>query len=311
MSPHKPPPWDEVEIEAIAERIKKRLNAQGLPARSRTVEKLGRARAERAINLLGPHLLPLINRVEVRLSGARPVDPDLMPAEWRQFRRLDRYELVGVVDVLSHIEIATVPSSNRFVAEVTEKVVSWPPEFEVIVDYKGMRRPTVTSHKGRLGLETYEWQLQNYAHLRERQRAGAPVIAGVLIFVNELLPTASDLQAWRSETKASLTDIPIPADAIWRRAEDVPNEMKLRRAIQVTAVTRDSRNQALERFDSIVRDIEICRASEAAGRLISQAWPPNPADKATCDACDERTFCRGYANKYLRGGKLRPNLPSA
>jgi hypothetical protein len=293
VSRQNPPPWTASEIEAIVDRIKRRLDARGPPARSRDLEKLGRNRAERAINLLGPHLLPLISRAEVRLSGARPIDIALMPAEWRQHRLLDRYELVGIVDMLSHIELAREGAENWFVAEVTSKVASPPQEFEVIVDYKGMRRPAVESRKGRLGLSTYESQLQNYAYLRERQRAGAPVVAGVLIFLNELLPTAADLQAWRSETEAGVADLPIPFGARWRRAQEVPDDMKLRRAIHLTAVTPESRDRALQRFDSIVRNIEARRALEAAGRPISEAGVPNPEDKATCDACDERASCPG------------------
>ena len=309
--PAVPPPWKQAEIDAIVERIKKRLQAQGLPARSRNVEKLGSDRAERAINLLGPHLLPLISRAEVLLRGARPIDARRMSPEWRQYRCVDRYELVGIVDVLSHVELQEAGASNLFVDQVCNRVPSLPSKFEIIVDYKGMRRPALTSRRGRLGLPIYEWQLQNYAHLRERQRSGVPVVAGVLVFLNELLPSTGDLQAWRTETSSNLTDVPLPPHAKWRSAADVPDEMKLRRAIHVTAVTVASRNEALARFDEIVQKIEACRAAEAAGRPIHKAWPPKPDDKGTCDACDERTFCPGYAGKHLSGAKLRPSLPHA
>jgi hypothetical protein len=173
-----------------------------------------------------------------------------------------------------------------------------------------MRRPAKRTHEGRSGLPIYEWQLQDYAHLRERQNVGTPVIAGILIFTNELLPTTSDLQKWQSETDDNLTDVSIPKGARWRRAEDVPIDMKLRRAIHVTAVTAESREEALKRFDSIIRKIEVCRALEATGKPISSVWPPNPKDKATCDACDERTFCPGYADRHNGGSELWPTLPS-
>src|SRR5262249_5712361 len=95
-------PWPDEEVKQIADMIIKRLKAGGLLARSSQLEQLGRLRAEKAINLLGPHLLPLINRVEVRLSGTRPIDRSKMPAEWAEYRNMDRYELVGVIDVVSH-----------------------------------------------------------------------------------------------------------------------------------------------------------------------------------------------------------------
>src|SRR5262249_40909056 len=160
-------PWQMSEVEEISDRISKRLKAQGLLARSGVLEELGKRRAERALNLLGPHLLPLISRVEVRLSGARPIDSTDMPRGWREHGNVDRYELVGVVDVVSHVELSTSSPTNPLVSEVRRVVPDLPPEFEIIVDYKGMRRPSTKRQHGRLDLATYEWQLQNYATLRE------------------------------------------------------------------------------------------------------------------------------------------------
>src|ERR1043166_2671312 len=86
-----PPPWPSEEADEISERVCKRLRAQGLLARSNRLEELGFRRAERAINLLGPHLLPLISRVEVRLSGARSIDRSKMSRRWNEHRNVDRY----------------------------------------------------------------------------------------------------------------------------------------------------------------------------------------------------------------------------
>ena len=115
------PPWPLEKIEVITKRVHARLKAQGLLARSRKLEELGDLRVERAINLLGPHLLPLINRVEVRLSGARGINVAAMPQAWKQNRRLDRYELVGVVDVLTNIELSKVSTANPLVAARSKK----------------------------------------------------------------------------------------------------------------------------------------------------------------------------------------------
>ena len=105
------------------------MKAQCLHARSSDLEKLGKERAERAINLLGPHLLPLINRVEVRLSGARPIDPGQMPTEWKEYRNLDRYELVGVIDVVSAraclLRLACTMLMGRFVL-IVQRATSGP-----------------------------------------------------------------------------------------------------------------------------------------------------------------------------------------
>src|SRR5262249_29795870 len=142
---------------------------------------------------------------------------------------------------------------------------------------------------GRLDLASYEWQLQNYAYLRERQGEGPPVAACVLLFLNELHPTADDLKKWRSETEAGLTDVGMESD--WRSPDEIPADVKFKRMIHVTAVTSHSRGVALEEFDRVVQKIELCRGREAAGFSLFQAWPGNAEDKATCDACDAKMFC--------------------
>jgi hypothetical protein len=224
---------------AAGGRIRKRLRAQGFPARDAEVEDVGAKRAERAVNMLGPYLLPLISRVEVRLSGARTIDQKLMPKEWSIFRNLDRYELVGIVDVVSRVELGNSAEDNPLVLAVRNAVKrNLPAEFEIIVDYKGMRRPTKKRQHGRLDLATYEWQLQNYANLRERQREGPEVVAGLLLFLNELYPTKDDIQKWKSETEDHTIDIPF--DSQWRQPSDIPDEEKLKRAIYITAVTAES-----------------------------------------------------------------------
>ena len=72
---------------------------------------------------------------------------------------------------------------------------SLPPKFEVILDYKGMRRPPVPTPGAPNSLWTqYEWQLQTYGELRRTQPDALTVVAGVLLYVNELHPTRSDLE---------------------------------------------------------------------------------------------------------------------
>ena len=79
------------------------MGARGLYAWSPDLEALGDERATVAVQELGPHLFPLIHRAEVRLTGAR-----MLPAieDKYQFRVADRYEMVGVVDVVTHVELA-------------------------------------------------------------------------------------------------------------------------------------------------------------------------------------------------------------
>jgi hypothetical protein len=174
-------------------------------------------------------LLPLINRVEVRLSGARTIALTRVTKSWVERRNVDRYEFVGVVDVVSNVELERVQAPNPLVEAVRKVVPTLPAKFEIIVDYKGMRRPSTIRKDGRLDLASYEWQLQNYAYLRERQGEGPPVAAGVLLFLNELHPTLSDVSEGRRETQKNLTDI--PHNLAWKSPEQIPDTEKIVRTI--------------------------------------------------------------------------------
>jgi hypothetical protein len=247
--------------------------------------------------------------VEVRLSGARAIDKSRMPKGWREYRNLDRYELVGVVDVVSHVELETGSLANPLVAALRRAVPNLPPEFEIIVDYKGMRRPATKRQHGCLDLATYEWQLQNYANLRERQREGPTVLAGVLLFLNELLPTRTDMREWIEESRNGATDI--PCERSWVQPDDVPNETRLSRALHIAVVSPTSQRKALTEFDAVVQKIEVCRGNEIRSQSLFTAWKGNPEDKSTCDACDAKTFCPEL--KKIPGRRIYslPRFPSA
>jgi hypothetical protein len=126
-------------------------------------------------------------------------------------------------------------------------------------------------------------------------RDGPPVAAGVLLFLNELHPTLTDIETWRRETQEGVTDIVHNPE--WKSAELIPEDKKIERMIHVTAVTPESRQRALSEFDNVVRKIEICRGEEANGKNLFEAWPGNSEDKATCDACDANTFCPSLKGK--------------
>src|SRR5262249_48325675 len=104
------PPWSIGTLEEIRDLVKGRLAAQGLHAWDEDLERLGDQRADAAVNELGASLFPLIHRAEVRLTGSRalpPIESQL------QFREADRYEIVGVVDVISHLELGDKQLQNN------------------------------------------------------------------------------------------------------------------------------------------------------------------------------------------------------
>jgi hypothetical protein len=314
------PPWPTKELDDIRNLIKARLAARGLIAWDPDLEALGFARAEVAIQELGPHLFPVIHRAEVRLTGAR-----LLPAitSSLQFRVADRYEMVGIIDVVTHIELNDPAfRKNPIVQAILKHLPSKPPpEFEVIVDYKGMRRPPKTATGGGPGLWTqYEWQLQTYGELRRKQHDALPVVAGILVYVNELYPTRSDLENLKREMGAGTTDVlPAPGSTAesliqkWTSKAPLPTlpfDFRLQRALRIVSINDTSIKKALAAFDGVVKDIETCRGREVHGTPVLQAWDKNSTDENTCVVCDSRTYCPDYQAKYAKKhGETLPRLP--
>jgi len=172
--------------------VEERLLNQGIAAWEPWLKVLGYARATAAITELGDHLFPLISQSEIRLTGARGLQP--LPAG-KAFRRADRYEMAGVIDVVTDVEM-TSHGKNQIVEIVRQKLGALPARFELIIDYKGSRRqPNLGSVAGSNPSlwDQYAWQVLTYAQLRSKQVGSKPVAAGVLIYINELLPIESDL----------------------------------------------------------------------------------------------------------------------
>lgn len=316
------PPWPAAEIEDIGKLIKARLGARGLYAWSPDLEQLGNDRAMAAVQELGPHLFPLIHRAEVRLTGAR-----LLPAiqSQLQFRVADRYEMVGVVDVVTHVQLADPALAKNPIVGALKGALGQelPPKFEVIVDYKGMRRPPVPALGGKSPLwQQYEWQLQTYGELRRVQPDALVVKAGVLVYVNELYPTRNDLEQLQDEIASQTTDVaPVEGSAdasalkAWRKRDkylpQLSFEFRLARALRIVSITPQSIAAALQAFDDVVKKIETCRGREVHGAPVLQAWDKNSSEEQTCVVCDSRTFCPDYQAKYAkRHNETEPRLPA-
>jgi len=213
-----------VDPEKVIQTIEARLEGRGLGAWEPGAKVLGYARARVALSELADLLFPLISQSEVRLTGARPLAP--LPAS-DLFRRADRYEMAGVIDVVSHIEMSRPEvASNPIVQKVRETLGRLPANFEIIIDYKGSRRPPKPSAAPKKGStpslwDQYNWQILTYSDLRQRQPDSHPVVAGFVIYLNELLPLETDLEKLEDDIKAaaSATDEPVaPADlSRWRK----------------------------------------------------------------------------------------------
>lgn len=274
-------------------------------------------RAEAAINIWGAHLFPLVQAAEVRLKGSRVIphiiDPDLARAK--------RYTVTGVVDVLTSVELRAADPSNRIVSEllkdetIDQELMSGA-TFDVIVDYKGMRRPLRQDP----AWSEQAWQLQTYAWLRQQQNPDRRVIAGVLLYLNELVPARADLDQLIEESHATdphATDMPATgadiadlqalqealAAATRRRDPDlelldeyeaaevqVSEALRVSRSFRLVPINPDIITAGLEAFDQTVADIEKCVFHESNNGNVLNAWAPR-YERRTCVACDFKYQC--------------------
>lgn len=313
--PWKPTIW---EIEEYVDR--RRLRPKGLVPppnlfdTTGVTQRLANRRAEASINTWGPHLFPLIDTAEVKLKGVRPLVVRGIQA------RADYYEVQGVVDVLTRVSLGNASPNNEIVRALESKLGkldSFGSEFEVIVDYKGMRRPGLSQREWK----QFEWQLRTYSWLRQAQPGARPVAAGIVLFLNELEPSAEDMKALKEELRNGDTDVaPAGADRVaidqWKPKKPVPPlsaAFRAQRSIHVVSMAPNLISQGLLEFDRVVGQIETAVASEIAGSGITQAWAgtylasgnPEPEDRV-CTACDFQTFCPILAR---RGKRKNPDAP--
>jgi hypothetical protein len=289
-----PPPGRMLhDIGTIGDIVEATLRAQGKNPRSYDVRDNAYLRAGRAVNELGPHLFPLIASAEEKVIGTRPVPPS---PPGQPPARSNLYELHGIIDVLTNIQLGAAPTTNVIRQAIQQACPGCSGNYEVIVDYKGMRRPATNHAYWMQG----EWQIQTYAWLRTRQPQSLPVAAGVLLYVNELAPVREDLVVLKSSMSTGHADVvPVSGSSdayqlsTWQPGNAIPLfslPYRLARAIRVIPVNAASQMNAVAHFDSVVSGIEQCVGAEATAGSILQHWTPC-GDAESCAACDFRHFC--------------------
>ena len=259
-------PWDWLEdIRPIEEQIDLRLQTRGLyphdedlffSSTNHDVEnlnehdhkKLASARAEKAINIWGEHLFPLIDSSELLIKGIRN-----MPKYDEKRSRSNYYGINGVVDVLTSINInkthdnkiiEILKKNEDFKKRIAESVGE--EEYEIIIDYKGMKRPPieVSDSKSENTWESHKQQILTYSWLRSQQEDSKSIFAGIIFYLNELVPSKEDLALIKDEMKNGLIDEKTlekykkDFELIdrWQdddKAPELSNEFKLERSIRI------------------------------------------------------------------------------
>ena len=326
-------PWDwKNDIRPIEDEIDLRLQVRGLyphdedlffsinqPGSDLKLEdlnehdhkKLASARAEKAINIWGRHLFPLIDASEILIKGVRP-----MPNYDKNISRSNYYGINGVVDVLTSTKINRIHEQstlynfdNKIVNFIKENLEETDIEdYEIIIDYKGMKRPPikVEDPQSEDKWENHKQQILTYSWLRSKQEDAKNISAGIILYLNELVPSIEDLILIKEEISNDLTDVPVNEEFYediqlilnWQEDEKMPNlseEFKIARSIRFIDINDDERQKAVKKFDRVVEDIENSLIKEMKGCKIQDAWKAE-ADKRTCSACDFRTFCKNNSD---------------
>ena len=182
-------------------------------------------------------------------------------------------------------------------------------DYEIIIDYKGMKRPPVEvdNPKAENKWESHKQQILTYSWLRSKQEDSKSIFAGIIFYLNELVPSKEDLALIKEEMKNGLIDDETlekysnDFDLIenWQeddKAPELSNEFKLERSIRIININTAEIDRSLEKFDEVVFNIEESLINEMKGCKIQDAWKAE-ADDRTCRACDFSTFCKNYKIK--------------
>jgi len=304
-TPWPPPPTPLVrapnDIGVLGDLVETRLAAGGKRPRSSRARASAYSRVEAAVNLLAPHLFPLITTAEHRISGTRGMPA--LPGGGQP--RGDRYELTGIVDVISSVVVAA-NLNNPIVQLIHHLIAPAYNDYDLIVDYKAMRRPSSTES----AWQHQEWQVQTYAWLCQQVPNARPVGAGLLVYINELSPSRTDLEELKWEFHNNATDILPPNGSQdyyalhnWQPGPGVvlpqfTEAFCLARAVRVIDVSTSHVQHAVSQIDQVVGDIENSALNEHNAGNIPNHW--NACGSAQdCDACDFVHFCPSPANQRI------------
>ena len=122
------------------------------------------------------------------------------------------------------------------------------------------------------------------------------------------MPSKEDLLLIQDEIAHDLTDDAIDYGKYardvelilnWNEDDKAPNlseEFKIARSIRIINIDDEEIEDSLDKFDSVVFNIESSLIKEMKGCKIQEAWKAD-SDERTCSACDFRSFCKNNSVK--------------
>jgi len=156
----------------------------------------------------------------------------------------------------------------------------------------------------------YLWQIRTYAWLREMMPEAKPVVVGVLLFLNELVPSREDFKYLQAEVlrqkypgSSSIFESDIMPDEhdfkcidLFKSSGKDPlpelsKQYRLDRSILITPVNKSLMSQSVSQFDRVVEEIETCVRKEVHTGKVTENWGFIP-EKDTCVACDFNKICK-------------------
>jgi len=287
---HKLPPWSDDIIETILRRSEERRLTESVlpPDCGPTSTELDEAKA--IINEFGAAFLPLIDQTGVCVKRARLIPAYKFPFAWRKVAA-NWCEIEDCVDIITHTQFNDPDLKKDELRHIIRAALprKLPSRFEIIVVYKAQRRPLPDSsgtadNALNSDWEIDEWCLHTLAYLRGHDAPQIPVIAGMVIYLNELCPTFDALGTFISEMEQDTTDIvppeggyvekglsgwnKIPPDIRSRANQPyLPFDFRLKRAVRIFDIAPGTIKKALKTVDDIVICLAIqrCRQINSVG----------------------------------------------
>ena len=303
------------DVQAISVHVSKRLAAKGLKPyynifaerdtpRRKCEDCIANKRAFESVSLWGKNLFPLVERNEVKLEGNRT-----MPDFDKRNSRSKYYSIRGVADVITSIRISDVDPDNRILYHLEQnkevkKMMADNEEFEIIVDYKGAMRPDISPEENTW--DHHKWQINTYMWLRRLQLDSEgktyPIVAGVLLYLNELMPSGEDLLHLKeimAETNSDVLATGEDLELIRGLKYPTPN-FRERRSIRIIPYDEIEIKSSLEKFDGVVASIEANILSEITeSNNVMKHWCGNQFKKERCTACDVKCFCVDIGENHI------------